>query len=86
MNYIEAFESIQLKFTSGNDIPVERAHVLKEEWESIRSILEYYNSMRENERLIIHHDFQCKKWNAEGCTCNIGNEHSLIYTKENIEL
>jgi len=39
MNFKEAFASLVLKFTSGNDMPVERATILNTEWEAIRNFI-----------------------------------------------
>jgi hypothetical protein len=36
----ELFNSINLKFTSGNKIPVSQAVITKEEWESVKEIIE----------------------------------------------
>ena len=33
----EAFESLELKFTSGNEVPVTRATILIEEWLAIKA-------------------------------------------------
>lgn len=36
----EALQSLELKFTSGNSIPVERTVITREEYEALLSILE----------------------------------------------
>lgn len=40
MNQREAFESLELKFTSGNSVPVERASITRAEWDAIRPATE----------------------------------------------
>lgn len=40
MTFEEAIESLTLKFTSGNDIEVERATILRKEWKAILTELE----------------------------------------------
>jgi hypothetical protein len=40
MDIKEAIESLTLKFTSGNEIPVDRATILREEWEVIKAELD----------------------------------------------
>lgn len=40
MTLKEAYINLKLKFTSGNDIPVERATITREEWEAIKQKLE----------------------------------------------
>ena len=39
-------ETIDLKFTSGNEIPVKRASITHEEWVKIKSELFSYNNIR----------------------------------------
>jgi hypothetical protein len=39
MNTAEAIESLKLKFTSGNDIPVTRAVITAAEWDAIHDSL-----------------------------------------------
>jgi hypothetical protein len=39
MDIKEAVRSLELKFTSGNDIPVGRATVTREEWEAVKEML-----------------------------------------------
>lgn len=36
----EAFESIELRFKSGNDVPVTRAQITREEWSAICNLLD----------------------------------------------
>jgi len=38
VNHREAFSSLTSKFTSGNKIPVERATILRDEWEALKRI------------------------------------------------
>ena len=40
MNTKEAIENMKLKFTSGNEIQVDRAYILREEYEAILPLLE----------------------------------------------
>lgn len=37
MDFKEALESLELKFTSANDVEVERTSILREEWEALRT-------------------------------------------------
>ena len=41
MTLKESYENLILKFSSGNEINVERATITKEEWEPIEIILSY---------------------------------------------
>lgn len=36
MDFKTAYESLESKFTSGNNIPVERNTITKDEWEAIK--------------------------------------------------
>jgi len=40
MEFKEAYERLKSKFTSGNNIPVERNTILRTEWESIKKEIE----------------------------------------------
>ena len=40
MTFDEMYQNMELKFTSGNAIPVERATITREEWEMIKGELE----------------------------------------------
>lgn len=40
MIFSEALKSLKLKFTSGNEIPVERAQITREEFESLLNELD----------------------------------------------
>lgn len=44
MTAIEAIESMRLKFTSGNEVPVTQAQITAEEWEAISGELKRLNS------------------------------------------
>ena len=48
MKFDEAYESIKLKFSSGNNISVERVTLLREEWDAIEEKIE--NLRRKNEK------------------------------------
>ena len=39
MTFKEAVENLKLKFTSGNDIEIERATILRKEWDVIYPVL-----------------------------------------------
>ena len=39
MNFDDAYRELDLKFTSGNRIPVERATITVKEWEAIKAEL-----------------------------------------------
>lgn len=39
MDFKEAYETLELKFTSGNPIPVERSTILDKEWKAIKGEL-----------------------------------------------
>lgn len=40
MSSVKAVEVVDLYFRSGNDIPVQRANVSKEEWEAVKEYIE----------------------------------------------
>ena len=42
MNFSDAYESMRLKFSSGNKIPVERATITIDEWDAIIQNLEMW--------------------------------------------
>jgi hypothetical protein len=37
MKFEEALENLSLKFSSSNDIPIERATILRKEWDAIKN-------------------------------------------------
>ena len=43
MDYDDAMTSLRNKFTSGNEVQVERVTILREEWEAIRDRIRYYS-------------------------------------------
>jgi hypothetical protein len=45
MTFDEMYLNMELKFTSGNDIPVERAIITREEWELIKAELNRLDEM-----------------------------------------
>jgi len=45
MDYKEAKESLTLKFTSGNDMPVTRSTITLEEWEAIQAEIERFEEL-----------------------------------------
>jgi len=47
----EAIDSLTLKFTSENSVDVERATILRKEWDAIKPILDYYIKNSENFRV-----------------------------------
>lgn len=42
MDFNEAYEKLESKFTSGNSIPVERNTITREEWDAIKEQIEFY--------------------------------------------
>lgn len=44
MDFNKAYETLELKFTSGNSIPVERNTITREEWDAIKEQIEYYEA------------------------------------------
>jgi hypothetical protein len=50
MKLSEVLESLRLKFTSGNAVPVERAFILKEEYEVILNVINTYQTALEDIR------------------------------------
>ena len=48
----EALKSLKLKFESGNNVPVERATITREEYEPIMSVVTEVLAEREIDRLI----------------------------------
>jgi hypothetical protein len=54
MKLEDAFKSLSLKFSSGNNIPVERATILREEWDAIRSIVEKFAVKKEGSIVLPH--------------------------------
>lgn len=49
MEFKEALESLKLKFTSGNKIKVDRATILRTEWEALLPVLN--NTVNSKEKL-----------------------------------
>jgi len=49
MTFDEAMKSLELKFSSGNNIPVERATIIDKEWQSIKTEIERLNKLCESE-------------------------------------
>ena len=47
MEFKEAYETLESKFTSGDDIPVERATIKREEWEAIKNEINILESLEE---------------------------------------
>jgi hypothetical protein len=43
MDHDDAMASLRNKFTSGNEVQVERTTILREEWEAIRDLIRYYS-------------------------------------------
>ena len=39
MNIEKVIDNLELKFTSGNSVPIDRAAITREEWEVIKSVL-----------------------------------------------
>ena len=64
MNNHEAWESLDLKFTSGNKWPVERAMILKSEYEAIKAerdeMIESLLEIIKFDGEILKEDFQLK--------------------------
>lgn len=47
-------DDMTLRFTSGNEVPVERAAIRRPEWEAIKSILEQELSYKEQYMLLLN--------------------------------
>ena len=45
MDFQEAYEKLESKFTSGNDIPVERNTITREEWEAIKERISFLEAI-----------------------------------------
>lgn len=41
MTFEKVYEKLELKFTSGNQVPVERTVITKEEWNEIKEYVDY---------------------------------------------
>lgn len=39
MNIEKVIDNLELKFTSGNSVPIDRAAITREEWEAIKEFL-----------------------------------------------
>jgi len=60
MEFKEAYETLESKFTSGNDIPVERATITREEWEAIRSGINILESLYDEIKYDMKHILESK--------------------------
>lgn len=50
----DLIERIALRFKSGNDVPIERAHITVAEWEELRRDAERYRWLRDNENVSLY--------------------------------
>ena len=74
-----AIKNIDLYFTSGNTIPIERATIKREEWEAVKLILE---RRYEHTRLLEHHVHKMKMKLA---SMAIGFAEYVEFTKKKYE-